>query len=163
MRFYRPKRRTRLMLGGCLLLVAMATPLAVDIAHSKISPQPHPDAVGVYASGLTALDSAAVVALPLAVIFALWLIRGEQHQVNVRILDQRARDRQNFIDGARTLLVVLGGAGLIIGGLGALYATLSAIRPELAAGPGLSFSFKFALPCLAVGGLAYGLGKIGRR
>ena len=163
MRFYKPKRRTRLMLGGCLLLVAMATPLAVDFAHSNFSPQPRLDAVGVYASGLAALDTAAVVALPLAVIFALWLIRGEQHQVNVPILDQRARNRQNLINGGRTVLVVLGAAGLIIGGLGALYAALSAMRPELAAAPGLPFSFKLALPCLAAGGLAYGLGKIGRR
>ena len=162
MRFYKPKRRTRLMLGGCLLLAAMATPLAVDIAHAHVGLSHRPDAVGVYASGLTALDTAAVVALPLAVIFALWLIRGEQHQVNVRILNQRARDRQNLINAGRIVLVVGGGAGLIVGCLAALYATLTALRPELAGATGLPFTFSLALPCLAAGGLAYALGRLGR-
>jgi hypothetical protein len=163
MRFYKPKRRTRLMLAGFLLLVAMATPLAVDLAH------PHsflrgarPDTAGVYAAGLTALDTAAIVALPLAVIFAMWLIRGEQREVNVRILNQRARNRQNLINGARTLLVLLGGAGLIVGSLASIYAIVAAIEPDLAVAQGLPFTFGLALPCLAIGGLAYALGKIGR-
>jgi hypothetical protein len=163
MRFYKPKRRTRLMLAGGLLLVAMATPLAVDLAHPhSILHGGRPDTVGVYASGLTALDTAAIVALPLAVIFALWLIRGEQREVNVRILNQRARDRQNLINGARTLLVVGGVAGLIVGSLAGIYATLVALRPDLAAMPGPPLTFGLALACLAGGSLAYALGKIGR-
>ncbi|MEP7210622.1 MAG: hypothetical protein ABI740_07275 [Alphaproteobacteria bacterium] len=163
MRFYKPKRRTRLMLAGFLLLVAMATPLAVDLAHPSSLHGVRPGTVGVYASGITALDTAAIVALPLAAIFVLWLIRGEQREVNVRILNQRARNRQNFINGLRTLLVVGGGAGLIVGSLAAIYAILTAIEPNLAVMRAFPLTFNLALPCLVAGGLVYALGKIGRR
>jgi hypothetical protein len=167
MRFYKPKRRTRLLLAGFLLLVAMATPLAVDLARpdSFLRGQ-RADAAGVYAAGLTALDTAAIVALPLAAIFALRLIRGEQREVNVRILNQRARNRQNLINGLRTLAVLLGGAGLIVGGLVSIYAVMAMIEPGLPAMPRLPFAFGFgfglALPCFAIGGLAYALGRLGR-
>jgi hypothetical protein len=163
MRFYKPKRRTRLMLAGCLLLVAMATPLLVDLArpHAFLRTTHH-DTVSVYASGLSALDTAAVVALPLAMIFALWLIRGEQREVNVRILNQRARNRQNLINALRTLAVVIGVGSLIAGCLGGLYAGLTALRPGLAFAPGLHFTLGAALACLIGGGAAYAAGKAGR-
>lgn len=161
MRFSRPKRRTRLVLAGFVLLVVMATPLAIDMARaSHLAPGAHANAVAVYATGLTALDAAAVIALPLAVVFALWLIRGEQRRVNVRILNQRARDRRNLIDGGRALLVIAGCTGLIVGVLTGLHAVLMLIRPDLSAVPGLPSGFGLALVALLGGGLAYWLGKL---
>jgi hypothetical protein len=163
MRFYRPKRRTRLMLAGFLLLVAMATPLAVELAHPhSLMHGARPDTAGVYAMGLSALDTAAIVALPLAVIFALLLIRGEQRGVNVRVLNQRARNRQNLINALRVLLVVVGAAGLIVATLAALYAGLTALRPDLAFEHGPHLTLGVALACLVGGGAAYAVGKAGR-
>ncbi|HVR68752.1 MAG TPA: hypothetical protein VMT98_19045, partial [Verrucomicrobiae bacterium] len=117
----------------------------------------------VYASGLSSLGLAGLVSIPLAMIFSLWLIAGQRHEVNRRWLQQSSRNRRNFVETVRTLAVLFGLAAIIVGTLAALYAALVTARPELYRDlPLPMLSFQFAIPCVIFGGLGYAVGRLGR-
>lgn len=151
-------------MGAGLLLVLVGSPMLLGLTR------PAPDAsseiagfVGVYASGLGSLNVAGLVALPLAVFFALWLMAGERRHVNRKYLSQGWRNRVNALQALRTLAIILGASGLIVGCLAGLYAAMIAVRPDLYLELPISFfTFQFAIPCF-LGGLAlYLLGRLGR-
>jgi hypothetical protein len=151
-------------MGAGLLLVLVGLPLLLGVTA------PAPSAktevlgfVGMYASGLNSLGVAGLVALPLAILFALWLMAGERRQVNRKYLVQSARNRVNALHSLRTLAIILGASGLIVGTLAGLYATMIAMRPELYFElPIPVFTFGLAIPCFLGGLVVYVLGRLGR-
>jgi hypothetical protein len=160
MRTRQPKR-IRLIAGAGLFLLLIATPLLLGLWRPAASEgSALPGVVGVYADGFSSLGIAGLIALPLAGLFALWLILGEQRAVNRRMLAQRARNRRNGIEAIRTLAIILGAAGLIVGSLSGLYASLIAVRPDVAIAPNLPLTFELAIPCLIIGGIAYAIGRL---
>ena len=69
----------------------------------------------------------------------------------------------NLVEDARTLAVILGAAGLIIGSLAGLYAGMIHARPDLIERFPLPFLTPgLAISCLLGGGLLYAAGRIGR-
>lgn len=158
---YSRRKRFRLATGALLLLLLLSTPLAFGLWGAPPA-QAHkmPGAFGLYMDGVSAIGVAGLIALPLGALFALWLILGEQRAVNRRVLTQRARNRRNGIQAAKSLSVILGGAGLIVGSLSGLYAALLAARPDLVMEPRLPLTFDLAIPCLIVGAVAYGIGRL---
>jgi hypothetical protein len=122
-----------------------------------------PGLVNVYAAGLNSLDVAAYVALPLAAVFLLWLMAGERRVVNRKYLNQGARNRVNFVAFLRTMSIILGAAGIIVGCLSGLYSAMIAARPDLQYElPIPFFTFQLALVCLLGGGALYAIGRLGR-
>ena len=118
----------------------------------------------MYASGLGSLGVAGLVALPLAIFFALWLMAGERRQVNRRYLAQGARNRVNAFQSLRTLAIILGASGLIVGSLAGLYASMIAMRPDLYVELPLPFfTFGLAIPTFLAGLVLYILGRPQRR
>ena len=162
MRFSRPRPKTRLYLCGALLVTLLAVPLAAGLSRPESLHNGLPDPIAICVAGLAALGGAGLAATALALVFALWLVLGEQQHVNRRMLNQRARDRQNSINGARLLLVVIGAAGIIASGLMVVHAGLVALRPDLAAYAEPHFTFLAALVCFLLGASAYTLGRAGR-
>jgi len=151
-------------MGAGLLLVLAGSPLLLGM--TRPGPGVHeevPGLVGVYASGLSSLGMAGLVALPLALIFAFWLMAGERRAVNRKYLHGSARNRVNFVHGLRTFAIIIGATGLIVGSLAGLYAALVAARPDIAFELPLPFfTFQLAVPCLLIGGALYAAGRIGR-
>jgi hypothetical protein len=151
-------------MGAGLLLVLVGAPLLLGLTR------PAPDAsteiagfVGMYTSGLGSLGVAGLVALPLAIVFALWLMAGERREVNRKYLAQGWRNRVNALHSLRTLAIILGAAALIVGCLAGLYAAMIAVRPELYSELPISFfTFGFAAPCFLGGIVLYLLGRLGR-
>jgi hypothetical protein len=151
-------------MGGGLLLVLVGSPMLLGLTR------PAPDVstevlgfVGMYTSGLNSLGVAGLVALPLAVLFALWLMAGERRQVNRKYLVQSARNRVNAFHSLRTLAIILGASGLIVGSLAGLYAAMIAMRPDLYSElPIPFFTFGLAIPCFLGGLTLYVLGRLGR-
>jgi hypothetical protein len=154
----------RIVMGAGLLLVLVGSPLVLGLTN------PAPDAsseiagfVGMYTSGLSSLGVAGLVALPLAIFFALWLMAGERRQVNRKYLAQGARNRVNALQSLRTLAIILGASGLIVGSLAGLYAGMIAVRPELYMElPIPFFTFGLAIPSFLGGLVLYVLGRVGR-
>ncbi|MBI1360925.1 MAG: hypothetical protein GC155_11660 [Alphaproteobacteria bacterium] len=162
MRFSRPKPKTRLYLCGALLVTLLAVPLAAGLSRPESMRHGLPDPIAICVAGLAGVGDMGVAAMALALVFALWLVLGEQRIVNLRMLNQRARDRQNFINGGRLLLVVFGAAGIIASGLMTIHAGLVALRPDLAAYAAPHFTFLTAVVCFLLGISAYTLGRAGR-
>lgn len=161
MRTARPNR-FRIYMGAGLLILLAAAPMLLGFARPA-GRADVPGLFGVYTHGLTSLGIAGMVALPLAVIFALWLMAGERRAVNRKYLHGSARARVNFFQSLRTLAIVGGAAGLIVGSLAGLYALIVAARPEVAFELPLPFfTLQLAGTCLLVGGLLYALGRAGR-
>lgn len=160
----RRTNRLRIVMGGSVLLLLAGAPILLGATRPE--PGVHRDVPGmldVYTSGFHSLGIAGMVAFPLAVIFALWLLAGERKLVNRKYLHGNARDRVNFVASLRTLSILVGAAGLIVGSLSGLYAALIAARPDLAYELPLQFfTFELALACLLGGGLLYAVGRIGR-
>ena len=156
-------RRYRFFMVGSLLALGVS-PLVLLWTRPKPGAATEvPGMVDVYASGLNSLGVAAYVALPLAVIFLLWLMAGERREVNRKYLNQGARDRVNFVASLRTMSIILGAAGIIIGSLSGLYAAMIAPRPDLQYELPLPFfTFQLALYCLLGGGALYAIGRVGR-
>jgi hypothetical protein len=156
-------RRFRFLMVGSLAALAVS-PLVLLWTRPKPGAATEvPGMVDVYASGLNSLGVAAYVALPLAVIFLLWLMAGERREVNRKYLNQGARDRVNFVAALRTLSIILGGAGIIVGCLAGLYSGMIAARPDLQYElPIPFFNLQLALYCLLGGGALYAVGRIGR-
>jgi hypothetical protein len=151
-------------MGAGLLLVLVGSPMLLGLTR------PAPEAaseiagfVGVYASGLGSLGVAGLVALPLAVFFALWLMAGERRHVNRKYLAQDWRNRVNALQSLRTLSIILGAAALIVGCLAGLYAAMIALRPDLYFElPIPFFTFGVAIPCFLGGLVLYVLGRLSR-
>lgn len=162
MRRHRTKR-LRLFMVGSLAALAVSPLVLLWTRPRPGAATDVPGMVDVYASGLNSLGVAAYVALPLAVIFLLWLMAGERREVNRKYLAQGARNRVNFVAGLRTMSIVLGAAGIIIGCLAGLYSGMIAARPELQYELPLPFfTFQVALFCLLGGGALYAVGRLGR-
>lgn len=159
----RRTNRVRIFFGAALFLVLGGAPLLLGLTRPPANiPAEVPTMVGVYASGLSSLGTAGLVAIPLAMLFALWLIAGQRREVNRRWLQQSARNRRNFLEFARSFAVIAGAAAIIVGSLAGLYAAIIAARPDLKAALSLPLTFDLALPCVLIGGLLYVLGRVGR-
>ncbi|MDP3495853.1 MAG: hypothetical protein Q8R82_22315 [Hyphomonadaceae bacterium] len=117
----------------------------------------------VYAHGLSSLGIAGLAAICLAIVFAIWLIAGQLQEVNRKYLGHNARRRHSTVATLRTLAIILGVAGLIIGSLSGLYAGMLQARPELYTRLPLPFfTAHLALICLIGGGGLYAAGRVGR-
>jgi hypothetical protein len=162
MRRHRTKRLRLFMVGSLAALAVSPLVLLWTRPRPGVATEV-PGMVQVYASGLNSLGVAALIALPLAAVFLLWLMAGERREVNRKYLAQGARNRVNFVAGLRTMSIVLGAAGIIIGSLAGLYAGMIAARPELQYELPLPFfTFQVALLCLLGGGALYAVGRVGR-
>jgi hypothetical protein len=97
------------------------------------------------------------------VVFVLWVLTGDRKLVNRKYLHGGVRARVNLVASLRTLAIVIGAAGLIVGSLAGFYAALVAARPDLAYDLSLQFfTFELALGCMLGGGALYALGRFGR-
>jgi hypothetical protein len=162
MRRHRTKRLRVFMVGSLAALAVSPLVLLWTRPRPGVATEV-PGMVQVYASGLNSLGVAALVALPLAVIFLLWLMAGERREVNRKYLAQGARNRVNFAASLRTMSIVLGASGIIIGCLAGLYAGMIAARPDLQYElPIPFFNFQVALVSLLGGGALYAIGRLGR-
>lgn len=163
MRFYKT-RRLRIISGASLLLVLTGLPVILGLtgpAHGAA--RQAPGFLVTYASGLSSLGVAGLVAFGLAIIFGLWLLAGERRQVGLKYLGASARRHHNLVETARTLAIVFGAAGLIVGSLAGLYAAMIQGNPEYYRQLPLPFfTAELALVCLLGGGGLYAAGRIGR-
>ncbi len=160
---YRRTKRLRIASAAALLLLLTGAPLLLGLSWPGAGAGGDvPGVVKAYAIGLNSLGVAALVALPLAIVFLLWLMAGERRLVNLKYLGQNARNRHNLVESLRTLATILGGAGLIIGSLMGLYGAMIVARPDLAGGLPSFVTLELALICLLASGLLYAAGRIGR-
>ncbi len=161
---FRRTRRLRIISGASLLLFLTGLPLALGLTRP---PEPGlgqaPGIVVVYTHGLASLGWAGILAAALAVVLAGWVILGQRQEVHRRYLGANARRRHNFTETARTLAIIFGAAGLIVGSLSGLYAAMMHARPDLYYSLPLPFfTAELALTCLLGGGVLYAAGRIGR-
>jgi hypothetical protein len=161
---YRRTRRLRIISGASLLLFLAGLPLVLGLTRPQ---EPGlgemPGIVVVYASGLASLGWAGIVAAVLAVLLGGWVIQSQRREVHLRYLGANARRRHNLTEISRTLAIILGAAGLIIGSLSGLYAAMMHARPDLYASLPLPFlTPQLALACLLGGGVLYAAGRVGR-
>ena len=161
---FRRTRRLRIISGATLLLFLAGLPVLLGLTRpGQGAAVETPGAALVYAKGLSSLSIAGLAAIFLAVVFAFWLIAGQHQEVNRKYLGQNARRRHNTVATARTVAVLLGGAGLIVGSLSGLYAGMLQARPDLSARLPLPFfTAELALICLLGGGALYAAGRFGR-
>ena len=90
LKFRNPRtQRLRLAMGGLMFAALAGAPLVLGLTR----PAPEakatietdvPGMVGVYTHGLSSLGVAGLVALPLAMIFAVWLMAGQARDVKRR-------------------------------------------------------------------------------
>jgi hypothetical protein len=161
---YRRTRRLRIISGASLLLFLAGLPLALGLTRpSPDAAAEPPGVVLIYAHGLSSLGWAGLVAAILAVVAGIWLVLGQRQEVHRRYLGANARRRHNFTELARTVAIIGGAAGLIIGSLSGLYAAMMQARPDLYYSLPLPFfTAQLALTCLLGGGALYAAGRIGR-
>lgn len=160
MRFYKT-RRLRIISGASLLLLLIGIPAWLGFTRPGASLMGDaPQIVVAYATGLSSLGVAGMVAFALAAMFSLWLLNDETHHVGTRYLGRR---RRNIIETLRTMAIVFGAAGLIVGSLAGLYAAMIHARPDLYNELPLPFfTAELALISLFGGGLVYAAGRLGR-
>lgn len=160
MRFYKT-RRLRIISGASLLLILTGVPAWLGFSRPGASTMGDASEVFLtYAAGLSSLGVAGFVAFAFAVMFSLWLLNDEAHHVGTRYLGRR---RRNIVESLRTLAIVFGAAGLIVGSLAGLYAAMIHARPDLYYELPLPFfTAKLALVSLFGGGLVYAAGRLGR-
>ncbi len=163
MRFRRTKR-LRIASAAALLLLLTGAPLLLGLLWPANGADANVQGVAhAYATGINSLGVAWMVALPLAIVFSLWLMAGQRRLVNLKYLGQNARNRHNLVESLRTFAIILGGAGLIVGSLAGFYGAILAVRPDLAQGLPLPFlTFDLALICLLGSGVLYAAGRLGR-
>ena len=111
-------------------------------------------------AGLRALDSAGLAALGLGLAFSLLIVLGERRLRDRKFLGRRARGGSGVT--LRSLLVILGASGLIVGALAVLNSVLMAVLPHIASSAPLPLTFPLAVPMLLVGGLVYVAGRFER-
>jgi hypothetical protein len=163
MRFYKT-RRLRIISGASLLLLLTGAPVLLGVMRPS---EPHatdaPAALVAYARGLSSMGLAGFVALGFAALFGLLLLDQKRQKVGRIYLAPNARRYRNLVEMSRTLAVILGAAGLIVGSLAGFYAALLHARPDLATRLFLPFlTSELALGGLFVGGALYALGRLGR-
>lgn len=163
MRFSRTKR-LRIASGASLLLLLAGLPVLLGLTRPPRGSSPEaPALVAAYADGLASLGWAGLVSAAFALLFALWLIWGQREAVNRRYLGRSARRHHNRVETARTLGIIFGAAGLIVGSLAGLYAAMIHARPESYNQLPLPFfTAELALAALFGGGALYAAGRIGR-
>ncbi len=163
MQFRRP-RRLRIISGASLLLFLTGLPLVLGLAQpSEPGLGETPAIVVVYASGLSSLGWAGGLAAMLAAVLGAWVILSQRQEVHRRYLGANARRRHNFSETARTIAIIVGAAGLIVGSLAGFYAAMMQARPDLYDNLPLPFfTAQLALTCLLGGGALYAAGRIGR-
>ena len=161
---FRETRRLRIISGASLLLFLTGLPLVLGLTRPAAQTAAEaPGIVVIYASGLSSPGWAGLAAALLALLLLAWLVMGQRQEVHRRYLGGNARRRHNFSELARTLAVVIGAAGLIVGSLSGLYAAMMQARPELFGNLPLPFlTAPLALTCLIGGGALYAAGRIGR-
>ena len=161
---FRRTRRLQIVSGATLLLFLAGLPVLLGLTrpgHGAAGDAP--GVALVYTHGLSSLSIAGLAAICLATVFALWLIAGQHREVNRKYLGQNARRRHNTVATLRTLAIILGGAGLIVGSLYGLYAGILLARPDLYGHLPLPFfTAELALTCLLGGGGLYAAGRFGR-
>jgi len=168
LRFRNPRtQRFRIAMSVATFAMLAGAPLILGLTRPAPTTQPSateiPGVVGVYAHGLASLGWAGLVAGVFALIFCICLLAGQNRQVGLRYLGKSARGRRTLVEGARTLAIIFGGVGLIVGSLSGLYAAMMAARPDLYVElPIPFFTFSLAIPCLLGGGLLYAAGRLGR-
>ncbi|MFT3725318.1 MAG: hypothetical protein QM773_17245 [Hyphomonadaceae bacterium] len=163
MRFSRPKR-LRIISGATLLLLLTGLPVLLGLTRPAPGTAAEtPVVAGIYASGLSSLGIAGFVAFALAVVFSLWLMAGQRQEVHRRYLGRSARRHHNLIATLRTLAIVIGAAGLIVGSLSGLYAAMVHARPDIYYRLPLPFfTAELALIGLLGGAALYAAGRFGR-
>lgn len=163
MRFYRTKR-LRIISGATLLLLLAGLPVALGLMRPEPGVRGEaPGVLLVYTQGLSSLGAAGVAALCLAVVFGACLIISERQEVHRKYLGRSARRRHNTIAALRTLAIIVGAAGLIVGSLSGLYAAMIHARPDVYDQLPLSFfNSQLALIGLLGGGALYAVGRLGR-
>ena len=161
MRFYKT-RRLRIISGASVLLLLTAIPLCLALTRpAQGAADGPPGLVVAYAAGLSSLGLAGLAAFGLAVLFSVWLLNGQSHHVGQKYVGRR---RRNIDKSLRSVAIILGSAGLIVGSLAGLYAAMMHARPDLYARMPLTFlTPELAIVCLLGGALVYAAGRIGRR
>lgn len=157
-------RRLRIISGASLLLFLIGLPVILGFTRP---PAGHageaPGFVATYTHGLSSLGLAGIAAFCFALMFCWWLLAGQRKEVGRKYLGANARRRRNLEETARTLGIVIGAAGLIIGSLAGLYAGMIHARPDLYYELPLPFfTPQLALIGLLGGGALYAAGRIGR-
>ncbi len=160
MRFYKT-RRLRIISGASLLLLLTGIPAWLGFSRPGASVMGDASEIFLtYADGLSSLGIAGFAAFAFAAIFSLWLLNDEAHHVGARYLGRR---RRNIVETLRTMGIVFGAAGLIVGSLAGLYAGMIHARPDLYHELPLPFfTAELAFICLLGGGLIYAAGRLGR-
>lgn len=162
MRFSRTKR-LRIISGATLLLFLAGLPVLLGLTRPATGEGDPPGVMLIYTHGLSSLGIAGIVALGLAVVFSLWLLAGQHQEVNRRYLGKNARRRHSTVATLRTVAIIVGGAGLIVGSLSGLYAAMMHARPDLYYSLPLPFfTAELAWIGLIGGGVLYAAGRIGR-
>jgi len=163
MRFHRT-RRLRIISGASLLLVLTGVPVILGLTRPGASAADTPGFVGAYTSGLSSLGLAGFVALILAVVFGLWLLAGKRQAIDRKYYAASSGRRlHNLKEAARTLAIIVGAAGVIVGSLAGFYAAMLHARPDLADRLMLPFmTAELAIAGLLGGGVLYALGRLGR-
>jgi hypothetical protein len=161
MRFFKT-RRLRIISGASLLLLLTAFPVFLTLTRPPPgSTSDAPAFVVAYTTGLSALGLAGMVALGLAALFVVWLLNGQSHHVGQKYVGRRRRD---FDKSLRSVAIILGTAGLIVGSLAGFYAAMMHARPDLYSRMPLPFlTAELEIACLLGGALVYAAGRIGRR
>lgn len=161
MRFYKT-RRLRIISGASVLLLLTAIPVLLGLTRPKPGEIAEaPQIMMAYTAGLSSLGMAGLVALGLAILFSVWLFNSQSFHVGEKYVGRR---RRNLDKTLRTLAIILGSAGLIVGSLAGLYAAMMHARPDLYFRLPLPFiTAELALACLFGGALVYAAGRIGRR
>lgn len=163
MRFRDPKR-LRIISGASVLLLLTGLPMIVGLTRFVPDPSAQPPGImATYTSGLTALSGAVVIASVLSVLFAIWHFVNLRRDVGRKYLMQSSRRRRNLVEDARTVGIILGVTGLIIGSLAGLYASMVHARPDLVSSMPLPLlTAELAIGCLLGGALLYAAGRAGR-
>lgn len=163
MRFYKT-RRLRIISGASLLLILTGIPVLLGLTRPAdgIATEA-PGIARVYAHGVSSLGIAGIAAFGFAVVFALWLLAGQRQEVNRKFLGKNARRRHNAVATLRTMAIILGAAGLIVGSLSGLYAAMIQARPDVYNQLPLPFfTAELALISLLGGAALYAAGRLGR-
>lgn len=160
MRFYKT-RRLRIISGASLLLLLTGIPAWLGLSRPGTSIMGDASEFALaYAEGLSSLGVAGIVAFAFAAIFSLWLLNDESHHIGTRYLGRR---RRNILESLRTVAIIFGAAGLIVGSLAGLYAAMIHARPDLYYELPLPFfTAELAYIGLLGGGLVYAIGRLGR-
>ena len=161
MRFFKP-RRLRIISGASLLLLLTGIPVVLSFTRPPSGAAGDAPGLAVaYTTGLSSLGLAGLVAFGLAVLFLAWLLNGQSHHVGQKYVGRRRRD---VVESLRTIAIILGSSGLVVGSLAGFYTAIMHARPDLYSRiPLPALTAELAVTCLLGGALIYAAGRLGRR